>query len=64
MQINRGDYIEALTELSSLKSAVDDFFDTVMVMVEDKDRRGNRLALLKHLGALFAQTADISLLSL
>ena len=63
-QINCGNYIEALTELSSLKSAVDDFFDTVMVMVDDKTRRGNRLALLKHLGALFAQTADISLLSI
>lgn len=55
-------YSEALTKLANLKEPVDHFFDEVMIMVEDKKLRDNRLALLKSLRQLFTQIADISVL--
>lgn len=54
------DYTQALTQLSSLKDPVDKFFDQVMVMDEDEQKRNNRLALLAALRQLFSQVADIS----
>lgn len=57
------EYAAALTSLAELKKPVDDFFDTVMVMVDDDAVRHNRLALLQQLRALFLQIADISLLA-
>ncbi len=56
------EYQKALTALSSLRTVVDDFFDQVMVMVDDEALRHNRLALLQQLRALFLQVADISFL--
>ncbi len=58
--IERRDYAGALTELAGLRQAVDAFFDTVMVMDEDPRLRGNRLALLSDMRALFAGVADLS----
>jgi len=58
----QADYTKALTDLAALKKPVDDFFDKVMVMTEDKKKRDNRLALLSSLRKLFTQVADISLL--
>ncbi|SMY18319.1 glycine--tRNA ligase subunit beta [Photobacterium aquimaris] len=57
-----GDYQQALTELASLREAVDAFFDNVMVMAEDEKLKVNRLALLNLLRNQFLQVADISLL--
>ena len=57
-----GDYQQALTRLASLRAAVDDFFDNVMVMAEDQAVKQNRLALLSQLSRLFLNTADISVL--
>lgn len=57
-----GKYDEVLLELSELRKPVDDFFDHVMVMTEDKKRRENRILLLTKLRALFLQVADIALL--
>jgi len=54
------DYAGCLKCLAALRPAVDRFFDTVMVMVEDPVVRGNRLALLGELSGLFLQVADIS----
>jgi glycyl-tRNA synthetase beta chain len=53
-------FTEALKELAKLRPAVDVFFDKVMVMVDDKDVRANRLALLGKLSDLFLEAADIS----
>lgn len=58
----KANYTEALTELASLRQPIDTFFDDVMVMVEDKELRNNRLALLAKLRNLFLQVADLSLL--
>lgn len=55
-------YKEVLAQLADLRTPVDNFFDHVMVMTEDKDRRENRLLMLKQLRELFLQVADIALL--
>ncbi len=59
-ELRRGNYTAALSAMASLQAAVDAFFDTVMVNVEDPGLRNNRLALLHQLRALFLQVADIS----
>ncbi|MFT7300017.1 MAG: glycyl-tRNA synthetase beta chain [Porticoccus sp.] len=57
------DYTEALKQLARLRQSVDQFFDDVMVMVDDDTLRNNRLALLQQLRNLFLEVADISLLA-
>ena len=57
------DYTSALQALSALRQTIDQFFDDVMVMVEEPALRNNRLALLSQLRELFLQTADISMLA-
>lgn len=54
------DYASALNSLASLQAPVDQFFDDVMVMVDDEVVRNNRLALLAQLQALCSQVADIA----
>ena len=56
-------YNDALNLLAQLKQPVDDFFDHVMVMAEDKQIRNNRLVLLSTLYQQFTKVADISKLS-
>lgn len=56
-------YREGLEQLASLRTAVDAFFDNVMVMADDVAIRNNRLALLSQLRNLFLEVADISLLA-
>ena len=60
--LDAGAYTSALANLAGLRNHVDRFFDTVKVMDDDASLRGNRLALLVRIGALFMETADISLL--
>lgn len=55
-------YVAVLQALATLQIPVDNFFDNVMVMVEDANLRHNRLCLLQRLRNLFLQVADISLL--
>jgi len=59
----RGDYAAALLALVPLKVPVDQFFDEVMVMVDDAAIRANRLALLAALRARMNRVADLSLLA-
>ncbi len=54
------DYLAALTGIATLKGAVDDFFDQVMVMAEDERVRTNRLALLQEIKGLFRDIADFA----
>ena len=62
VMLDVGEYTGALASLAGLRDDVDHFFDTVKVMDDDETLRGNRLALLARIGALFMETADISLL--
>jgi glycyl-tRNA synthetase beta chain len=55
-----GEYSEAMRELAALRPQVDEFFEKVMVMVDDEAVRDNRLALLSSLGSLFLRVADLS----
>jgi glycyl-tRNA synthetase beta chain len=57
---SRHDYQRALIEISKLRPVVDQFFDKVMVMVEDERIRANRLALLETLVKEFSTIADFS----
>jgi glycyl-tRNA synthetase beta chain len=53
-------YAESLRALIVLKAPVDDFFERIMVMDEDLERRNNRLALLGDLQRLLDGVADLS----
>jgi glycyl-tRNA synthetase beta chain len=57
---DRGDYAGYLTTFSVLKSPIDAFFDSVMVMVDDPTLRRSRLALLHDLREAMNRVADIS----
>lgn len=61
--IGGGDYTGALRALAQARREVDTFFDEVMVMTDEPLIRNNRLALLKQLGDLMNQVADISRLA-
>jgi glycyl-tRNA synthetase beta chain len=58
-----GDYAGYLKAFAVLKSPVDAFFESVMVMVDDQEVRKNRLALLKDLRDEMNRVADISKLA-
>lgn len=60
--LQQGAYEAALNLLSELHQPVDDFFETVMVLVENPTLRRNRLALLGVLRHLFTEIADFSCL--
>lgn len=62
-QFDSGDYKGALATLSQTRTAVDRFFDDIMVMADDPAVRQNRLALLDQLHRLMNQVADISRLA-
>jgi glycyl-tRNA synthetase beta chain len=61
--LKKRDYPGALLEMTGMKKPIDEFFDGVMVMVEDEAIRNNRLALLDAIGKLFLQIADFSRLT-
>jgi glycyl-tRNA synthetase beta chain len=58
--IERKEFPQALEKIVEIKKAVDDFFDQVMVMVEDNALRKNRLHLLYRISKLFSPIADFS----
>jgi len=58
--ICNNEYKEALNLLGDLCEPVDEFFDQVLVMDKDNDIRINRVALIKKIGILFNQVADLS----
>ena len=62
-KLETGQFDLALREVASLRRPVDTFFDDVMVMAEDMRVRGNRLALLGRIAALFDVFADFSKIS-
>ena len=54
------EYREALEAIASLRPAVDQFFDKVLVNAPDPEIRQNRLNLLSHLLSEFSSIADFS----
>jgi len=59
-QKRAGKYQEALEVVAGLRKAVDDFFESVMVMAENDAVRQNRLALLAEILREFTTIADFS----
>ena len=59
----QGDFTGYLKSFASLKTPVDEFFDKVMVMADDKAVRANRLALLRDLRDAMNKVADLSKLA-
>jgi glycyl-tRNA synthetase beta chain len=62
-RFERGDFTGYLKTFAVLKTPVDAFFDTVMVMVDDSALRQNRLALLADLRQAMNRVADLSKLA-
>lgn len=58
--LDRGDYLGAQKIVFRLQVPLNTFFEKVMVMVEDRKLRNNRLALLAMVQALIQQLADYS----
>ncbi|MDD4169550.1 MAG: glycine--tRNA ligase subunit beta [Desulfotomaculaceae bacterium] len=54
------DYRSLLAAIATLQEPLDQFFNAVMVMVDDELVRENRLALLLSLAVLVKQVADLS----
>ncbi|HHE38273.1 MAG TPA: glycine--tRNA ligase subunit beta, partial [Candidatus Cloacimonetes bacterium] len=54
------DYDSVLNELVDFSSFIDNFFDDVMVNVEDKNLRNNRYHLLSKIRELFLKVADLA----
>jgi glycyl-tRNA synthetase beta chain len=55
-----GAYAAALTDIASLRPAVDKFFDDVLVNAKDENIRRNRLTLLAQLLREFSTIADFA----
>ena len=53
-------YDEALAALATIRRPLDDFFDKVMVMVDDPALRSSRLGLLQTVASMFQAIADFS----
>ncbi len=60
--LQQNNYVDTLVSLASLQAPLDNFFEKVMVMVDDENVKINRLRLLKRLRDLFIKVADISVL--
>jgi len=58
-----GAWLDALTEIATLRGPVDTFFDKVMVMADDERVKTNRLALLTAMARMFGKVADFSRIS-
>ncbi len=53
-------YQQSLQQLTELKPVIDDFFENVMVNVENEPLRQSRLSLLSKVASLLSSVADIS----
>lgn len=62
-QFAEGDFTGSLATLAQARTAVDAFFNEVMVMAEDPAVRANRLALLAELHSTMNRVADLSRLA-
>lgn len=53
-------YDAVLAEIATVRKPLDDFFDKIMVMVDDPETRERRLGLLQVLFVTFSEIADFS----
>lgn len=57
--VDNREYGKALELMITLKKPIDDFFDNIMVMVEDEDIKNNRLGLLRSIADMMNRIADL-----
>jgi glycyl-tRNA synthetase beta chain len=57
-------YLDAFTDLASLRAPIDRFFDSVLVMADDESVRKNRLRLLGRIVDRVESLADLSKIAL
>ncbi|MCP5052512.1 MAG: glycine--tRNA ligase subunit beta [bacterium] len=55
-------YLQACAEILEMKPVIDNFFDAVMVMAEERELRENRIAMVQRLDQLLSRIADFSLI--
>ena len=55
-----GKYSDALRKLAALGPIIDEYFESVMVNVEDQELRANRLGFVRFLLVTFTQIADFA----
>ena len=60
LAIDKKEYDKALDQLVLLKQPIDNFFDKVMVMVDDEKIKNNRLGLLKKIYDSMIKICDLS----
>ncbi len=58
--MNKKEYDKALDLLATLKEPIDNYFDKVMIMVEDEQVKDNRLGLLKKIYDMMRDICDLS----
>lgn len=58
--LDKKEYDKALEQFIVLREPVDDFFDNVMVMVDDEELRENRLSLLSKISETMLMICDLS----
>jgi glycyl-tRNA synthetase beta chain len=58
--ITQGDFAKAQRMIFRMKSSINNFFDRVLVMVDNKGLKKNRLALLQEISKLLGHIADYS----
>jgi glycyl-tRNA synthetase beta chain len=58
--ISKGEYVNALSLIASLKDTLDQFFTDVIVMTDNAEIKRNRISLLMKLLVTFRQVADFS----
>jgi glycyl-tRNA synthetase beta chain len=63
LYVERGDYKASLTVTATVQPSVTAFFDKVLVNADDPKLKANRHALLRELGVMLNQVADISKLA-
>ena len=61
--LEQQNYQALLAAIATLQQPLDNYFNSVMVMVEDEKLRINRLALLAELAALVRRVADLSIIA-
>jgi glycyl-tRNA synthetase beta chain len=60
--IKKNKYIQACSKIVEMKPIIDNFFDNVMVMVNEKKLKENRIALLQKFDQILSKIANFSLI--
>ncbi|MCR3956546.1 MAG: glycine--tRNA ligase subunit beta [Gudongella sp.] len=58
--INKKEYDKAMMLLGTLKDSINDYFDKVMVMVDDEELKENRLSLLRRIYSKMMKVCDLT----